>query len=73
MPDRGPGRRCSKEEWTLKNGVKVILLPTDYEKDRVTFSLYKMGGTSLIETADLPSFESNLFQLFTQYKGRSSS
>ena len=56
-------------EWTLKNGVKVILLPTDYEKDRVTFSLYKMGGTSLIETADLPSFESNLFQLFTQYNG----
>ena len=56
-------------EWTLKNGVKVILLPTDYEKDRVTFTLYKMGGTSLIETADLPSFESNLFQLFTQYNG----
>ncbi len=56
-------------EWTLKNGVKVVLLPTDYEKDRITFMLYKMGGTSLIETADLPSFESNLYQLFTQYNG----
>ena len=42
-------------EWTLKNGVKVVLFPTDYEKDRISFNIYKMGGTSLIETEDLPS------------------
>jgi zinc protease len=56
-------------EWTLKNGVKVVLFPTDYEKDRISFNLYKMGGASLIETEDLPSFESNIFQLFTEYNG----
>ena len=56
-------------EWTLKNGVKVVLLPTDYEKDRISFMLYKMGGTSLIETADLPSFEDNLYSMFTSYNG----
>ncbi|MBO4917759.1 MAG: insulinase family protein [Bacteroidales bacterium] len=56
-------------EWTLKNGVKVVLFPTDYEKDRISFNLYKMGGTSLIETEDLPSFESNIFQMFTEYNG----
>ena len=56
-------------EWTLKNGVKVVLLPTDYEKDRIMFNLYKMGGASLIETADLPSFEDNLYSMFTSYNG----
>jgi len=56
-------------EWTLKNGVKVVLYPTDYEKDRITFNIYKMGGTSLIETEDLPSFESNLFAMFSNYNG----
>ena len=56
-------------EWTLKNGVKVILYPTDYEKDRVTFNLYKMGGMSLVETEDLPSFESNLYSMFSSYNG----
>ena len=56
-------------EWTLKNGVKVVLFPTDYEKDRITFNLYKMGGSSLIETEDLPSFESNLYSMFSNYNG----
>ena len=56
-------------EWTLKNGVKVVLYPTDFEKDRVVFNLYKMGGSSLIETEDLPSLESNLYELFMSYNG----
>ena len=56
-------------EWTLKNGVRVVLFPTDYEKDRVSFNLYKKGGTSLIETEDLPSFEDNLYQMYGQYNG----
>ena len=56
-------------EWTLKNGVRVVLYPTDFEKDRISFNLYKMGGTSLIETEDLPSFESNIYSMFTSYNG----
>ena len=56
-------------EWTLKNGVKVVLYPTDFEKDRIMFNLYKMGGTSLVETEDLPSLESDLYELFMSYNG----
>ena len=57
------------EEWTLRNGVKVVLLPTEYEKDRISFNLVKWGGQSLIEDADMPSFESNLYQTFQSNSG----
>ena len=56
-------------EWILKNGLKVIVLPTDYEKDNVRLQLYMDGGRSLIETEDLPSFEDNIFGLFLQNTG----
>ena len=55
--------------WTLKNGVKVILLPTDYEKDRISFSIMKDGGLSLVSDEDLPSFESNLTYIFGSTSG----
>ena len=55
--------------WTLKNGVKVILLPTDYEKGRISFSIMKEGGLSLVSDEDLPSFESNLTYLFGSTSG----
>ncbi len=51
-------------EWTLANGVKVAWLPTDYKKDQVLIRLVKDGGSSLIPTEDLPSFEDNIMQLF---------
>ena len=56
-------------EWTLKNGLKVVVLPTEYEKNMVTMSLYMDGGKSLIATEDLPSFEDNVFGLFLQNTG----
>ncbi len=56
-------------EWILKNGLKVVVLPTDYEKDRVSMQLYMDGGRSLIETEDLPSFEDNVFGIFLQNTG----
>lgn len=56
-------------EWTLKNGVKVVVLPTDYEKDQVIVSLVKEGGESLIATEDLPSFEDNIYSLFENNSG----
>ena len=54
---------------TLGNGVKVILLPTDCEKDDIELYLYKRGGMSLISDEDLYSFESNLWQLYLQNTG----
>ncbi|MCF7802063.1 MAG: insulinase family protein, partial [Candidatus Marinimicrobia bacterium] len=55
-------------EWTLSNGVKVILKPTDFKNDEVRFTAFSPGGTSLVPdslyiaaetTADL-MFESGL-------------
>ena len=56
-------------EWTLKNGVKVIFLPTDYTKDQILFDLYKDGGQSLISDADMASFDQNIISLFKSNSG----
>ena len=56
-------------EWTLKNGVKVVVLPTQYKKDQVMFNISKEGGRTLIATEDLPSFEDNIWALYLQNSG----
>ena len=56
-------------EWTLKNGVKVVVLPTQYEKDQVMFNIQKDGGMTLIATEDVPSFEDNIWALFLNNSG----
>jgi len=48
-------------EWTLSNGVKVVVLPTEYKKDQVLFNMVLPGGKSLINDKDLYNFERNLF------------
>ena len=58
-------------EWTLSNGVKVVVLPTDYKKDQILFSLYKNGGESLIATEDLPSFDGSIYGVFQNAQGLS--
>ncbi|MBR6691103.1 MAG: insulinase family protein [Bacteroidaceae bacterium] len=57
--------------WTLKNGVKVVYLPTTYKNDEVRISLVMDGGRSLIETAELASFEDNIWTLFQGNRGLS--
>ncbi len=59
-------------EWTLKNGVKVIVYPTDLQKDQILFTLTKQGGLSLVATEDLPSMDDNLISLFQSNSGISS-
>ena len=59
-------------EWILKNGVKVIVYPTDLQKDQILFTLTKQGGLSLVPTEDLPSFDDNLVMLFRNNSGVSS-
>ncbi len=34
-------------EWTLSNGIKVVLKPTDFKNDEVLFNAYQWGGNSL--------------------------
>ncbi len=56
-------------EWILKNGVKVLVLPTQHKQDQVMFSIAKEGGKTLIATEDLPSFEDNIWTLFLNNSG----
>ena len=56
-------------EWTLKNGVKVIVLPTEYTKDQILFNLSKEGGASLISDADIASFDDNIWGLWMNNAG----
>ncbi len=55
--------------WVLKNGLKVILKPSDNEKDRIIFNLYKNGGEAMIPTEDLPSFDDNIWGGFLSCSG----
>ena len=41
--------------WTLSNGIKVILKPTDFKNDEVVFGAYRPGGTSLASDKDFMS------------------
>ena len=76
-PAQLPGSKIAKTgttlygaaEWTLKNGVKVLVYPTDLQKDQILMTLTKQGGQSLIATEDLPSFDDNLFMLYLSNTG----
>ncbi len=50
--------------WTLKNGLKVVVLPTEYKKDQVVFELTKKGGRSLVPAQDVYSFDGTIAQIF---------
>ncbi len=43
------------KELTLKNGIKVCLKQTDYEKDAVVLQIFAMGGYAALATSDRPS------------------
>ena len=55
--------------FTLKNGLRVWLLPTDYEKDRIVLNYVKKGGKSLLSDEELYSLESNIWELYLQNSG----
>ena len=44
-------------EWTLKNGVRVVLKKTDFKQDEIRMSAFSWGGESLVKTEDLMSAE----------------
>lgn len=55
--------------WTLSNGLKVVVKPTQFKKDQVIFSLSKNGGLSLVPTSDLASFDRSVSQSFNAMSG----
>ena len=42
-------------EWTLSNGIRVIVKPTEFKQDEILFSASSKGGMSLVATEDLVS------------------
>ncbi len=42
-------------EWTLSNGARVVLKPTDFKQDEILFRAQSPGGTSLVGDADFVS------------------
>ena len=42
-------------ELLLKNGIRVIIKPTEFKSDEINVYAYSDGGRSLVETVDLPS------------------
>ncbi len=53
--------------WTLKNGVRVVLKPTDFKADEVMMRASVMGGTSLLADEDMAM--SNQLTTFLSYQG----
>ncbi|MEP1790651.1 insulinase family protein, partial [Reichenbachiella sp.] len=43
------------KEYVLSNGAKVVVYPTDKNKNQILFQAYSPGGKSLIDSQDLPS------------------
>ena len=39
-------------EWTLSNGVRVVLAPTTFKQDEILFRAFSPGGTSLADDKD---------------------
>jgi zinc protease len=44
-------------EWTLANGVKVVIKPTTFKNDEIFMSAYGLGGSSLADDKDYESIE----------------
>ena len=42
-------------EWTLSNGIRVVIKPTEFKQDEILFSAFSKGGNSLVATEDLVS------------------
>ena len=42
-------------EWTLSNGIKVVIHPTEFKADEILMQAFSKGGMSLVKTEDLPS------------------
>ncbi len=55
--------------WTLENGIRVIVRPSDYKKEEVTFRLQVPGGKSLIAESELPSVDDNMIALYSNMGG----
>ena len=55
--------------WTLKNGMQIVVKPTDYKKDEVFVRTVANGGRSILPDELIPSFEMNIFATYLNGSG----
>lgn len=56
IKDLSKNEALNAVEWTLSNGIKVVIKPTTFKKDEILMLAYSKGGTSKVEKIeDLPS------------------
>lgn len=48
--------RHGATQLTLSNGIEVLVKPTDFNADQITFRLFAPGGTSTCPESDAPNF-----------------
>ncbi|MCG8474211.1 MAG: insulinase family protein, partial [Cytophagales bacterium] len=48
-------QKLGTTEWTLSNGIKVVIKPTKFKEDEILISAFSKGGSSLSITQDLIS------------------
>lgn len=71
------GSKIKKEEkgefgstvFTLANGIKVVVKPTDFKKDEIRIKTVAKGGTSFLAEELLPSMDRNVFQIYQSNAG----
>ena len=52
ITDKEKNKDLDYQTWTFENGVKVVLMPTDYKEDEIRFEAVSWGGTSIYEQDD---------------------
>ena len=48
----GKNETLDAVEWTLSNGAKVVIKPTPFKQDEISFRAFGLGGFSLLSDAD---------------------
>lgn len=48
-------KRLGTTEWTLSNGIKVVIKPTEFKQDQIIMNMESEGGLSKIALEDLPT------------------
>ena len=60
-PKRGTIKAYARNEgfgftqWTLSNGIKVVIKPTTFKADEILMQAFSKGGFSQVKTEDMPS------------------
>jgi zinc protease len=57
-------------EWTLSNGVRVIIKPTEFKADEILMQAFSKGGYSLVATEDLASAQLTTYAIQMMGLGR---